>query len=332
MSIALIIGVLLISGVVAPVIANVSSDSGEDSGSGGDTLETIKYGHWKMAESGEWDLYTSDIGGNAIGLYYDDPSDSDPFFTIEIMNGETDDILPIMIGEDFFVYIYYPHAMDEWHPDFWIIGDNGEDLSARSDEIHVNGNTISFTSNVEYDSPIYTMDGLIAHISDEGDYTAYPNGDATSVTYAVMNGWFSEYDESTGVSYDAHVYATMDGSGLMWSDGFAYVYHGDVYTTNNWTSASATATYIKSDGKYMGMSINGTYDSNLDLSEDVPFGAGYNEGESGFKEYIAFAVGPIGNGGGSGLSPTLTTILSVIPLILTVGLVIGAIGFLRMKN
>ena len=36
--------------------------------------------------------------------------------------------------------------------------------------------------------------------------------------------------------------------------------------------------------------------------------------------------------GGSGLSPTLTTILSVIPLILTVGLVIGAIGYLRFRE
>lgn len=40
----------------------------------------------------------------------------------------------------------------------------------------------------------------------------------------------------------------------------------------------------------------------------------------------------VGGSGGSGMSSTLTTILSVIPLILTVGLVIGAIGFLRMKN
>lgn len=35
---------------------------------------------------------------------------------------------------------------------------------------------------------------------------------------------------------------------------------------------------------------------------------------------------------GSGLSPTLSTLLSVIPLITVVGIVIGAIGFLRMRN
>lgn len=35
---------------------------------------------------------------------------------------------------------------------------------------------------------------------------------------------------------------------------------------------------------------------------------------------------------GSGLSPTLSTLLSIIPLITVVGIVIGAIGFLRLKN
>ena len=47
---------------------------------------------------------------------------------------------------------------------------------------------------------------------------------------------------------------------------------------------------------------------------------------------LPVTVTDAGSGGGSGLSPTLTTILSVIPLVLTVGLVIGAIGYLRFKE
>ena len=55
------------------------------------------------------------------------------------------------------------------------------------------------------------------------------------------------------------------------------------------------------------------------------------ENESSF----VFAVGLLGsesNGGGDGtVSPVLVTLLSVIPLLLTVGLVLGAIAFMRRQ-
>lgn len=38
------------------------------------------------------------------------------------------------------------------------------------------------------------------------------------------------------------------------------------------------------------------------------------------------------SGGGSGLSPTLKTVLSVIPLVTVVGIVLGTVGYLRMKD
>ena len=66
------------------------------------------------------------------------------------------------------------------------------------------------------------------------------------------------------------------------------------------------------------------------------------DSENGYpSEEIDSAIGYIlpakvsvddGGSGGSGLSPTLKTMLTVIPLILTVGLVIGAIGYLRFKE
>ncbi|MBQ1573889.1 MAG: hypothetical protein IIZ78_22420 [Clostridiales bacterium] len=44
-----------------------------------------------------------------------------------------------------------------------------------------------------------------------------------------------------------------------------------------------------------------------------------------------FTVGSEGSGG-SGISDTLLTLISVIPLITVIGIVIGAVGYLRMKN
>lgn len=54
------------------------------------------------------------------------------------------------------------------------------------------------------------------------------------------------------------------------------------------------------------------------------------------EEYQLLLVIPVtvegSDSGGSGLSPTLSSLLSVIPLITVVGIVIGAIGYLRMRN
>lgn len=47
---------------------------------------------------------------------------------------------------------------------------------------------------------------------------------------------------------------------------------------------------------------------------------------------VSFEYEAGGSGGSGGLSPTLTAILSIVPLLMTVGLVIAAVGYLRMKN
>lgn len=65
---------------------------------------------------------------------------------------------------------------------------------------------------------------------------------------------------------------------------------------------------------------------------DYTFDANISENDGGVMACILPVTVSEGGSGGSGLSPTLKTMLSVIPLILTVGLVIGAIGYLRFKE
>lgn len=89
-----------------------------------------------------------------------------------------------------------------------------------------------------------------------------------------------------------------------------------------------TATFTIEDG--IATTVSVTVDGN---TYNVPLPG--NDDEVSYYGYVLVLPVSVYEGGdseGSGLSPTLTTILSVIPLILTVGLVIGAIGFLRIRN
>lgn len=83
---------------------------------------------------------------------------------------------------------------------------------------------------------------------------------------------------------------------------------------------------------------NGPVTMNVVVTNDILMTAEYSEDGSGFDSYdyaiVPYRVSTIddGSGGGSGLSPTLKTVLSVIPLVTVVGIVLGTVGYLRMKN
>ena len=86
---------------------------------------------------------------------------------------------------------------------------------------------------------------------------------------------------------------------------------------------------IKSD-------VNYSLDGDIYLLENATLQIVYN-GESTEDVVSPYFIVPVSittqsGSGSSSLSPTISSLLSVIPLLLTVGLVIGAIGFLRMKN
>lgn len=57
-----------------------------------------------------------------------------------------------------------------------------------------------------------------------------------------------------------------------------------------------------------------------------------SESDESYFDYMIVPTEVRIGGEGSGLSPTLTTLLSVIPLITVVGIIIGTIGFIRMKE
>ena len=334
MVVGLVVGVLLIAGVVAPVIANVSSDNG----GGGESNPTYttdsppEYGFWTEVEDKEWDLYVKYISAEEkVGFYFTDPyqDNAEPFFTVA-MDENTKNPFPVMIGEDFYVACEYIPDRD-FFPNLTVFGDDNNSIPTR--HIHINGDVITYKELYGADTEL-NSGGLLANLSDHGDNTAYAgNGNPSSILYSAvdyMGDW-----ANGNLYYTAWLVALSDNSEILDSDGYLSVDRGGVYFDGDWSYATATSSYVVENGKYIGVNIKGTYDSLYDLDKDFAFGVTDTESDTGYEYSFAFAIGPIDNGGGSGgsgLSPTLTTILSVIPLVLTVGLVLGAVTYLRMKN
>lgn len=291
-----------------------------------------EYGFWTEVEDKEWDLYVKYISAeDKVGFYFTDPyqDDAEPFFTVA-MDENTRNPFPVMIGENFYVACKYMPDRD-FFPNLTVFYDN-DDL-AITRHIHINGDTLTY--KILYgDDTEFTTVGLLANLSDHGDNTAYAgNENPSSILYSAVNYW---EDWTNGEeNYSAWLIALSDDSEILDSDGYLSIERNGVYTNGDWSYATATSSYVVENGKYTGVNIKGTYDSLYDLDKDFAFGTTYTESDSDYEEIFAFAIGPIDNGGGSGgsgLSPTLKTILSVIPLILTVGLVLGAVTYLRMKN
>ena len=333
MTVGLVVGVLLIAGVVTPVIANVSSDEG-GSGESNPTYTTDsppEYGFWTEVEDKDWDLYVKYISAEEkVGFYFTDPyqDDAEPFFTVA-MDENTKNPFPVMIGEDFYVACEYIPDRD-FFPNLTVHPLNNANVTTR--HIHINGNTLTY-KELYGDNTELTTVGLLANLSDHGDNTVYAgNEGAPSVLYSAVGyeGNWANGEEY----YTAWLVALSDDSEILDSDGHLSIERNGIYFNRDWSYATATSSYVVENGKYTGVNIRGTYDTLYDLDKDFAFGITSSESDTGYEYSFAFAIGPIngGSSGGSGLSPTLKTMLSVIPLVLTVGLVLGAVAFIRMKN
>lgn len=302
-------------------------------------------GLWAMADGGEHDIYTRYIGQNLYGVYSDNPSDGATPFYMDDMS-DYPFILPILIGETFYAMIELIMMPYEW--DAWVsVYGVGEYGMVDTNHLHISGDTLTFTdsSNVEY-----TLDGVIAYISPTGEYTAYTEGTLSSVDYLAgshtLDKGVSDVS-SRNVYYDF----VADNKDIIWGSG---QYEIGTMGEGGWDSQSDTYTesemdieYITSNGRISGFKVavddDGFTDTaNLKLGiyqfnsyEDES----YEGDEVEWVTDVFFAVAPLTaggsggeGGGGSSVSDTLRVTLSVIPLVMTVGLVLGDVTYLRMKN
>ena len=302
MSIALIIGVLLIAGVVTPVIADVSSN-GDGEGSG----ETYtNEGHGFLSATNQSTLVTFyPVSADKYSTQPDSVADR-PVYDAPLYILAKDNTYLIRVLEE------------QGGPSYFQVFSLDDDADATlSDTLTISGTTLTMIPRGG--STTVTMSNIMYYPTETGAYT-----------YVVFKdmGQTPEYGtffalENTPV-YCFGVYGLSSPS-----PGMAMFMINGTPQTNTVTVFGADT---HSDSAEITLTDNQITDISFSIATaDVSLDPASLDDENLGMFYMVLPV-DVGGSGGSGMSSTLTTILSVIPLILTVGLVIGAIGFLRMKN
>lgn len=305
MTVGLIVGVLLISGVVAPVIANVT-DSGDSGGISEDDIGSEFQRYSKVTDSTNVSIWPYfDNSSNKFGYSYQDPAEHPE----SVIYSEEAQIYcnNCFIGMDASGGSGHKTAK-------WMVAFSEEYHS--TDPVVIQNGTISVSGwDLPLGNPLFYPDS-------DGEYVSFRS--VAEETY--LDTSMSESTEifSMIMAIDSTTYETgyISVSGTIGNNTISTlmeVTHGN------------SVTFTLDDGMVTGVELS--FDGeDVNLLKDDGFAA-----TAGNYEFLLIDVFvPIGSdgsdGSGSGISPTLVTILSVIPLVLTVGLVIGAIGFLRFKN
>lgn len=157
------------------------------------------------------------------------------------------------------------------------------------------------------------VDVARATLTDANDaYVSSHNGE-----YACCMSGDVKYKEDSDLSY-GFIDSVRSASIITWSnmEGSAMIpFNEDV------TAVTSSGPTNVTEGDYLQFSI-----ANGGMTVDVEGDAHLCNG------YIVPRWVEVTSSGGSAISPTLATIISVIPLVMAVGLVLGCVGYLKMKS
>lgn len=336
LAVGLIVGVLLITGVVAPVIANVSSDDG-GSGSDTDSGDNSEKDFYKKASANDsltlWAWYDNDGPDDADNTYICDgnPEGADPVTKWESS-------LPCLIGEDWYMELGASGSVGNFGAYFTVRYsveyDFGQDDEEEGQYVEINGTDVTIYNIYTNESATYH--NLLYYSYPEGDFVSCISYDEEEDEDIIIQPYL---DSTSDIAIPISLFVTDNGM----CDLMIYGTPADnsvklvkEYNDVNISSYGPAADISIQNGKLTGISI--VVDDVTYTVDVITYMTGPDQ-DVILRNLIVPCVTDAGSnidgggsGGSSGLSPTLTTILSVIPLVLTVGLVIGAIGFLRMKN
>lgn len=200
--------------------------------------------------------------------------------------------------------------------------------------INPNG-TASYRNNAEIEGNTITKSDLIAYISPEGNLVPYYNENApkSSTLYSYLS--YANKTETANMGLNV---IAMNGyeNPTVNAEGFRYENSLEVYTV--------TASYTTSGDYVTGMNVTATYQSDsteysfpfTGQTPPEPYDMEWPDNESNTGVYsVAFSVVESGTeetsgGNGGGLSPTLVTVLSIIPIMVLVGLVLMAVRSMKV--
>lgn len=276
-----------------------------------------------------------------IGLYH--PGEDD--FYVQDMN--TNPILPIAIGDKWFIFIDYAPNTDA-APNMKITGDiSSTGLSVDYittqpyisiiSEITISGTTISFVKDLS----TYELDGLVAYINDSGPMKCLYNENAkttgTVYTGSLINYLNLSQQEQFGYSLCTVTSGTVSTPTVTYSNGY-YGHNSTLYPN---VVGDVTAQFTKNGSTITGLKLSGTYgNGNGTESFEYPLNltgqtAPDEEGNTYKNESFLFVIGTpdesSGGGSGGSMPASLTAIVSAVPIIVLAGLVFVGIKMFRMQ-
>ena len=312
MIVTLAVGIILTVGVLVPIIAN-------GSGSGSGYTNIGDYYYRTPVDGEQHTIVITKDGTNAVITF-----DDEPFKTIAM--GNEGWVLPIFFNNDDVMQwagvIHYELYLDYDDPTQFdndpMLSIGGSEIST-SKTVTINGNQATIGGGGSYDIDLY--------IAPTGDYV-YSDEPivADDSTFYLIDGVFTrsvKTDSADGI--DKNISYMAKNSGLTFPTLYKIAGDMDIYgasygflETESATVTSANTTDQNGAVKINGVDITVTWEDNS--TEDITF------------THLVVPVN-VGSGGGSGgISPTLSSIIWVIPLIMIVGMIIMTVGYFINKK
>ena len=250
-------------------------------------------------------------------------------------------ILVLAIGETWAAYIdTLPSNLDDpYQGEQGKIRFGGGYVFTFSLKINPNG-TASYKNNAEIEGQTITKSDLIAYISPNGNLVPYYNENAPKSNtlysfFAYMNAPENIEDDEVWINAilsNGYNSPTVHGMGTKRTPDSFYESESlsATYTTNGYyvTGMNITVTYPSESTEYnvsfTGQTPPEPYDIAWppEISGDMIYSVAFSVVESGTEE--------TSGGGSGGLSPTLVTVLSIIPIMVLVGLVLMAVRSMKV--
>ena len=305
--ITLVIGVILTVGVLIPVIA-------DNSGSGGNESAYTNTGefYYKTPVEGETHTLKGVKNGFELQILYDD----EVLHTLTL--GEEAWSLPMLsfIYDDHTYvmgYTYAPYvdgtALDDFIDIFiYDLTENSSDYYQFNVEFTIQGNDVNYGPDHHGICRFY--------LAPSGEYTYAESPIIENDTEYIISDTYGEFD----LENYWHRYANFTGSGVGTEISGITAFPSE-WSNNNWCAIESIQYTLDSETVEQGIKLN-----------KVEIEATWEDSESTVTNYeltkfiVPVQIGSSGSSSG-GMSPTLTSMLSVIPLIVVVGLIVGTVGF-----
>lgn len=359
MAVGLMVAVLLVSGLMVPVIGSLQSESQ----SGGVVAEEV---HWYYKNVDESGTHTVTVLGptttEGAPVYPPESAHTGAQVFLDgelltVLDTESPDgfILPLWVSENDAnnIGFLFDSTMLWWNdgyptipegslPDeYVIIGTNssyswGLSYNDRVEYV-IEGDEVvsavlttgSYTDNLILDDEPIKVKALITP-DDGGDYVLCTSPIVQEDTEIILLDEFYELILRTDDTRGVYRVLGLNGKGDISTIGDSV--RG---SSGDWAYSPSGSEDWWWEGYFTGLSsvsVNTEETAEGIRLNSITAFANWSESD-GFDVEVRRFIIPVEEGsGGSELSPTLTTLLSVIPLITVVGIIIGTIGYLRFKE